>query len=92
MNDVTVPADEGSNTQDEPVMEQDAVSDRAKLDGIIAQTIADLGSQDGRHVRAVVRERSAESGVSVSPGEVEDAVAAAVRKHATAHPSPGGGA
>ncbi|AMB58751.1 hypothetical protein [Microterricola viridarii] len=80
MNDFKLPADEGSNTQDEPVMEQDAVTDREKLDGIAAQTVADLGTHDLRHVHAVVFERSTESGLHVSPGELVDAVGAAARE------------
>ncbi|WP_156786335.1 hypothetical protein [Microterricola viridarii] len=76
-------------TQDEPVMEQDAVSDREKLDGIIAQTIADVGSQRVRHIAGIVRERSAEAGLSIPEDEQASAISAAVGWNTAHHPAPG---
>ncbi|WP_133161214.1 hypothetical protein [Microterricola pindariensis] len=80
---------ENSGTQDEPVMEQDAVSDREKLEGIIDQTIADVGPQRVRHIAGIVRERSAESGLSIPEDEQANAISAAVGRHTAHHPAPG---
>lgn len=69
------PDEESVGTQDEPIMDVDEVSDRAKLHGIAVQTIADLGAEHAvEEVEAVVLERSRESGIHASPADVSAAV------------------
>ncbi|WP_345061447.1 hypothetical protein [Leifsonia kafniensis] len=60
-------------------MEQNDVSERAKLNGIIAQTLSDLGGQHPlTDIEAVVRQRSAETGLSYSSNEVSTALQEAI--------------
>jgi hypothetical protein len=75
-----MPDEESVGTQDEPIMDVDEVSDRAKLDGIIAQTISDLGAQHPHaDIEAVVLARSRESGLRLSPADLSVAVGIASR-------------
>ena len=79
MNPDEMPDDDSVGTQDEPIMDVDEVSDRDKLDGIIAQTISDLGAQHPRaHIEAVVVERSRESELNISRTDISTAVGAAL--------------
>lgn len=56
-------------------MEQDDVPDQMKLNGIVAQTISDFGKQrPPADIEAVVRERSADTGLHYSAREVAAAV------------------
>lgn len=74
-----VPGKEDAHTQDKPVLDQDDVSERTKLSGIVAQTLSDLGGQHPlTDIEAVVRQRSAESGLSSSSEEVSAAVQEAI--------------
>lgn len=71
--------EESVGTQDEPIMDVDEVSDRDKLDGIIAQTVSDLGAQHPRaDIEAVVMERSRESGLHIPPADISAAVGSAL--------------
>lgn len=79
MNANEMPDEESVGTQDEPIMDVDDVSDRDKLEGIIAQTVSDLGAQHSRaDIEAVVVERSRESGLNISRTDISTAVGAAL--------------
>lgn len=71
--------DDGVGTQDEPLMDVDDVSDEAKLNGIVAQTVSDLaGGHPRSHIEAVVRERSAQSGLGSTEADISAAVGEAL--------------
>ena len=79
MNADGMPDEESVGTQDEPIMDVDDVSDRDKLNGIIAQTISDLGAQHPRaDIEAVVVQRSRESGLHISRTDISAAVGSAI--------------
>lgn len=79
------PSDEDDvGAQDEPIMEQNVASDRAKLEGIVLQTISDLGRQHPiADIEAVVRSRSAESGLEYSGADISTAVREAIERGST---------
>lgn len=92
MNHANEAPDESVGTQDEPIMDVDEVSERDKLDGIIAQTISDLGARHPRvDIEVVVMQRSRESGLHFSPTDISTAVETASRAAAAAGDAADGG-
>ena len=80
MNDQESPDDDNVGTQDEPVMDIPHASNSEKLNGIIRQTIHDLGAgYPVTQMTAIVLERSTDSGLNYSQEHVSTAVATAVR-------------
>ena len=80
MNAQESPDDDDVGTQDEPVMDFPHASDEEKLNGIIRQTIHDLGAgYPIAQLTAIVFDRSTDSGLDYSQQDVSTAVATAVR-------------
>jgi len=64
-------ADEGTagypgRTQDEPVLQQNQATDQERIDGIVAQTRADLGDESDERYAEVLRQRLEDSGIPMS--------------------------
>lgn len=57
-------------TQDEPVLEQNQASTQEKLDGIAAQTRADLGGESDDRYEEVLRQRLDDAGIDLTDDEV----------------------
>lgn len=57
-------------TQNEPLLEQNDASTQEQLDGIAAQTRADLGDESQDRYQEVLRQRLADSGIQISDDEV----------------------
>lgn len=74
------PEEHEVGTQDEPVMDHDAVPDAEKLHGIVVQTISDLGATHTvAEIESVAIARSTDSGLSVSHSEIREAVGKKLR-------------
>lgn len=69
-----VPASAGTDgaqgVQTEPLMEQNVTTPTAQLDGIAAQTRADLGGESDERYQDVLRQRLVDAGISLTDDEV----------------------
>ena len=74
----------GSNdTQDEPIQAQHSQPDDAKVAGILVQEEADLAGHDESQILDALRQRFADSGLSIS----EDAIQGHARRIAGLDPN-----
>ncbi|MET0781648.1 MAG: hypothetical protein ABWZ16_09025 [Microbacterium sp.] len=58
--------------QDEPVLEQNPASTQDKLDGIAAQTRADLGGESDDRYEEVLRQRLADADIQLTDDDVRN--------------------
>lgn len=66
------PSDDASNpVQDEPIMDQNDASTRAKWEGIIAQTRADLGRHSIDDIREALAQPLSDAQLTVPAGELD---------------------
>ncbi|RLK52790.1 hypothetical protein [Microbacterium telephonicum] len=63
------------STQDEPAQEQNVATDAERLDGILAQTRADVGGEDTSVVATALRRRLDDVGLDIDAAEIDRLVA-----------------
>jgi hypothetical protein len=63
--------DAGSPVQDEPIMDGNDASIRAKWEGIITQTRADLGHHSVDEIRRALAQRVSDAQLAVPAGELD---------------------
>ncbi len=61
----------GGAAQDGPVMDQHPVTRKDKVDGIVAQTRADVGDAGAGRVADVLRQRLADAGIETDDEELD---------------------
>lgn len=60
----------GASTQSEPMMDVDVVSEQDRIDGILAQTRVDVGTEDAARITEVLEQRFADAGITASAEQV----------------------
>ncbi|MEF3404452.1 hypothetical protein [Agromyces sp. CCNWLW203] len=66
-----LPADPRDPVQDEPIMADNDASTRAKWEGIITQTRADLGHHNADEIRRALAQRVSDAQLAVPAGELD---------------------
>lgn len=56
----------------EPVLDQNPASDGDKIEGILAQTRVDVGSEDTARIAEVLRQRFTDAGIVVTDSQLAD--------------------
>jgi hypothetical protein len=63
--------DDSNGVQDEPVLEQNAATTQEQIDGIIAQTRADLGGESNDRYAEVLNQRLTDAGIQITDEDLQ---------------------
>lgn len=74
MADITSdpPPEATTGSQDEPLLAQNETTASEKIDGIVAQTRADLGDDSANRYGEVLRQRFSDTGIDLTDEQIND--------------------